>query len=89
VIWTATDPEEGGRKLVGWYRNATVFRERQHFARPPSRQHARDKLTSYRLELEERTLSMGRGQGWMAHTPWWAPSERSPAAVRRFVDAAA
>jgi hypothetical protein len=97
VIWTATDPEEGGRKVVGWYRNATVFRERQHFDRPPpSRQHARDKLTSYRiraraedvrrLELEERTLSMGRGQGWMGHTPWWAPSERSPAAVRRFVD---
>ncbi|MGH9919374.1 MAG: HNH endonuclease, partial [Nitrososphaerales archaeon] len=25
VVWTATDPDQGGTKVVGWYRNATVF----------------------------------------------------------------
>jgi putative restriction endonuclease len=25
VVWTATDPDEGGTKVVGWYRNATVY----------------------------------------------------------------
>ncbi len=28
VVWTATNPK-GGRYIVGWYKNATVFRERQ------------------------------------------------------------
>jgi hypothetical protein len=22
VVWTATDPDEGGRKIIGWYRDA-------------------------------------------------------------------
>lgn len=25
VIWTATDPAQGGRYVVGWYRNARVY----------------------------------------------------------------
>ena len=31
VVWTATNPDGGGRKVVGWYKNATVFRDRQEF----------------------------------------------------------
>jgi len=95
VVWTATDPDEGGRKVVGWYRNATVFRERQKFAEPPSKQHARDEISSYRirasakdarqLDLGDRTLAMGRGPGWMGHTPWWVPSDEGPREVRQFV----
>ena len=27
IIWTATDPQNGGRRIVGWYKNATVYRE--------------------------------------------------------------
>jgi hypothetical protein len=31
VVWTATDPAKGGRYIVGWYRNATVYAKmRQH-----------------------------------------------------------
>ncbi len=37
VIWTATHPDERGRRVVGWYRNATIFRERQDFAGYPSK----------------------------------------------------
>lgn len=29
VIWVATHPEEGGMRVVGWYKNATVFRKVQ------------------------------------------------------------
>jgi hypothetical protein len=95
VVWCATHPDEGGRRIVGWYRQATVFRERQEFAEYPSRQHARDEIGSYRvcalaknvrrLDLEDRTLVMGRGRGWMGHTPWWAPSSESQHEVRSFV----
>jgi hypothetical protein len=95
VVWTATDPDEGGRKVVGWYREATVFRERQKFAALPSLQHKRDEIESYRirvlaknvrrLDLEDRTLGLGRGRGWMGWTPWWVPSDESAPEVRRFV----
>jgi hypothetical protein len=95
VVWTATDPENGGRRVVGWYRGATVFRDRQNFPRPPSGQHARDRIDSYRirasaknmirLDLEDRTLAMGRGPGWMGRTPWWAPPNETQVAVREFV----
>jgi hypothetical protein len=96
VIWTATDPDEGGRRVVGWYRNATVFRERQRFSRPPTKQHGWDEIDTYRihakasnarrLDLEDRTLALGRGSGWMGQTAWWAPSDNSPVQVRRFVE---
>lgn len=95
VIWTATDPDERGRKVVGWYRNATVFRQRQEFPSPPSKQHRRDEVTTYRiraladdvqrLDLDERTLTMGRGPGWMGHTPWWVPSDEGSPEVLQFV----
>ncbi|MDP1818138.1 MAG: DUF3883 domain-containing protein, partial [Leadbetterella sp.] len=29
VVWTATHPEKKGTYIVGWYKNATLFRERQ------------------------------------------------------------
>ena len=95
VVWTATDPDLRGRRVVGWYRNATVFRERQYFTSFPSRQHRRDEIKDYRiralvkdmrcLDLDNRTLVMGRGIGWMGHTQWWAPSDKSPPEVRRYV----
>lgn len=96
VIWTATDPDERGRRIVGWYRHATVFRERQTFAQPPSKQHSRDGIGNYRiraeavnarrLDLEDRTLKLGRGPGWMGQTAWWSPSENSPLEVRQFAE---
>ncbi|WP_207425689.1 DUF3883 domain-containing protein [Pedobacter sp. SYSU D00535] len=29
VVWTASDPDNGGTKIVGWFRNATVYRTLQ------------------------------------------------------------
>ncbi|WP_136646470.1 hypothetical protein [Tabrizicola sp. YIM 78059] len=95
VIWTATHPDERGRRVVGWYRNATVFRERQDFEAFPSKQHKRDDIRNYRiralasdahrLDLEDRSLAMGRGKGWMGHTPWWSPDDSSPQEVQLFL----
>lgn len=31
VVLTATRPKEGGTYIIGWYKNATVFREKQDF----------------------------------------------------------
>lgn len=96
VVWTATHPEEGGRRIVGWYRNATVYRERQQFGRAPSRQHNADRLGSYRIEASaadacllapgDRTTKLGRGKGWMGHVPWWFPRNDAGLPIRKFVN---
>lgn len=94
LIWMATHPGEGGRRVIGWYRNATIFRSRQQFKRPPSRQHRIDKIDSYRvhalakdahlLTIEDRTLAMPRGPGWMGQTQWWSPPEQAAGDVLKF-----
>ena len=86
VVWTATDPDSGGRRIVGWYRNARVFRNRQHFNSAPSRQHERDELRAFHIRarsrdkvlvpLEQRNddnFRLGSGSGWMGHAQWWFP----------------
>lgn len=95
VVWTATHPDEKGRRVVGWYRNATVFRERQEFSQRPSKQHGRDDLTSFRiraksqdvvrLDIDERELAMEKGPGWMGHTPWWTPPNNPSAEIQSFL----
>jgi hypothetical protein len=49
VVWTATDPKNGGTKVVGWYRNATVYREWQKLARGRSELHDRQRIDQYRI----------------------------------------
>ena len=68
VIWTATRPE-GGTVVVGWYRNATVFREYQYFKSVPPL-HSKNGLDGYRiyvrsedvklLPIDERTIQIPR-----------------------------
>ena len=29
VVWVATDPSGAGRKVVGWYKNATIYKKSQ------------------------------------------------------------
>jgi hypothetical protein len=94
VVWTATNPDGSGRFVVGWYRNAIVFAKRQELL-SSSKQHRRDHLRDYRmkvraedahcLEPDNRTLALGRGPGWMGHTPWWIPEDNPRRDVREFV----
>lgn len=95
VLWTATHPTERGRRVIGWYRNARVFRERQAFRKQPSPQHRRDELRSFRVRarstdavlipLDERTLKLGHGKGWIGQANWWFPEASKNTQVRKFV----
>jgi len=99
VIWIATNRDEGGRRVVGWYRNATVYRHRQAFDKAIlTRQHKKDEIRSYRvrakyenatlLRLEGRSdpaLRLGRGEGWIGEANWWYPERQSDPAIKKFV----
>ena len=94
VIWTATHPEERARRVVGWYRNATVYRHRQRFDDFPTAQHRRDGIDTYRVKAdwrdatllppEQRLLKLSRGKGWMGQTQWWAP-RHATTPIRKFL----
>lgn len=99
VVWTAT-PSTGGRRVVGWYKNATVYKDRRHFRDMPqavlSEKHKRAKLKSCRItttagnevrlqEHERKQFVLEHGKGWMGQQQWWFPNETSPPSVRRFV----
>lgn len=95
IIWMATHPEERGRRVIGWYRNATIFRSRQEFRAFPSRQHRLDRIDNYRvcalatdahlLNVDERVLVMPRGRGWMGQTQWWSPGAGARGDVAAFL----
>jgi len=97
VVWTATNPNKGGRWVVGWYRDARVYRERVSFDKTPSPQHRREKhLQNYRITtkaenatlipFKQRDIRLGRGKGWIGQANWWFPEKQSNAAIRRFVN---
>lgn len=89
VVWVATDPEARGRKVAGFYLGATVWRQRQRHAKPPSRQHASDAITdfiiradaenAYWIPPEHRDIGLSSGPGWIGRVNWWYPqSSRFP-----------
>jgi 5-methylcytosine-specific restriction protein A len=47
VIWTA-GPDGGGTAIVGWYTNATIFRDLQKIPKP-SQKHQLNNLSEYRI----------------------------------------
>jgi hypothetical protein len=97
VIWTATDPRRKGRWVVGWYRDARVYRNREKFGKAPSKQHRLEgNKESFRIRtrasnavlipLKQRNIPLGRGKGWIGQANWWFPEKQSNRAIRRFVD---
>jgi hypothetical protein len=88
VVWTATHPSEGGRRVVGFYRNATLYKQRQRFPEFPSNQHRLDNIETFvikastpgilLLPVANRTLTLKTGtKGWMGTTPWWFPNSEN------------
>ena len=80
VVWTSTR-QSFGNVIVGWYRDATVFREFQEFTVTPPI-HQRNDLRGYRISAlanqsrllspEERTFvvqGMGQANLWYARLP--------------------
>ena len=93
VVWTATRPT-GGTAVIGWYKNATVFRSYQKFARPSELHHKND-VDGYwvraavgdgkLLSVDERTCEIPRQvKGGMGQSNvWYADSPQSAAIVAR------
>jgi hypothetical protein len=51
VVWTAPDPRRPGRTVVGWYKNATVYRHnREPGARLRTERTYSDEVVPYRIE---------------------------------------
>lgn len=93
VVWTATRPT-GGTAVIGWYKNATVFRNYQKFARA-SKLHHENGVDGYwacaevagskLLSVNERTCEIPRQiKGGMGQSNvWYADSPESAEVVAR------
>lgn len=80
VVWTA-GPDDGGTAVVGWYANATVYRDRQPL-HPRSKKHEKNNIGVYRiiadakdavlLPIDDRyDLMIPRGKGGIGQSPIW------------------
>lgn len=95
VVWVATDPHGRGRRVVGYYLDAKVYRERQEHGRYPTAQHRADKLGSFMvsakarnavlLDPDSRVIQLGRGEGWIGQANWWFPERSDGEGVPRFL----
>lgn len=98
IVWTAPTRGNDPRTVVGWFRNATLYRRRQLFGDDfPSEQHRRDEIESYRvrarsedvflLPVKQRRMNLGRGPGWSGRTSWWYADDTNDPAAAEFVAA--
>jgi hypothetical protein len=88
VIWTARNPK-GGRYVVGWYKQAAVFRDWQNAPKgAPRMVPGSKKLCGYYitavskntrlLSIDERTLRVPGGKGGMGQSNiWYADGRRA------------
>lgn len=93
VVWTATRPTKG-TAVVGWYKNATVYRHYQEHGSPP-RSHKKGGIDGYwittteanatLLSVDERTCEIPRqSKGGMGRANiWYADSPASAPVLRR------
>lgn len=92
VVWTAPERGNDPRVVVGWYRNARVYRHRQRYdGDQPSDIHWRDDIASFMtkaradqaflLKPEERILRLSRGTGWSGQASWWYAEDTSDKAA--------
>ena len=86
VVWVSTSPE-GGSYVVGWYRNATVFRHPQDPPLGSQREYQGEKIgyvatakesDSILLRKDERVIQVeGRGKGCFGQSNMWYADDRS------------
>ena len=95
VVWTATDPDNGGTYIVGWYKNATVYR---HYQDPPKNSKRRYKNNSLGyfisaknkdgklLPIDERIVQVQRQKkNWMGQSNVWY-ADNNPEFVKEVKD---
>lgn len=95
VVWVATDPHGGGRRVIGYYRDARVYRRRQKHGKFLTKQHRLDEIRSYRvstqaknmkcLALEDRCITLGKPPGWIGQANWWFPANSLHPGVPAFL----
>jgi hypothetical protein len=85
VVWTATSPEKG-RVIVGWYKDATVYRDIKSAPIGSGRIYDDEELGYYAkayvancklLAIDERVYSIPRGKGWMGQSNVWYADDQS------------
>ncbi len=98
VIWTAPFEGSDRRCVVGWYKNARVYRQRQKFDGDyPSDQHQYDQINSFRVRAhaenvhlvpipERKNLCLQRGKGWSGQASWWFAGDTESADAKIFVN---
>ncbi|WP_086083672.1 hypothetical protein [Rhizobium etli] len=98
VVWTAPIEGNDPRCVVGWYRNARLYRYRQNFqGLYPSDRYKKDEIDSFRvrakvedaflIDIGQRNLklALGRGPGWSGQASWWYAEDTENLEARRFV----
>ncbi|MBI4970148.1 MAG: hypothetical protein HZC25_18690 [Rhodospirillales bacterium] len=100
VIWTATNPVTRGRFVVGWYRNATVYKKRILYNNKnvpaPSKFHKSNDIHSYIIEApsknsvllptkDRKKLPLGRGKNWMGQAQLWY-ADKPATDVTQFIE---
>lgn len=96
IVWTAPELGNDPRVVVGWYRDARLYRHRQRFnGDEPSVQHREDEIRSFRvrtrvenaflLSPKQRTMRLSRGEGWSGQASWWYAEESTNQEAKKFV----
>lgn len=80
IVWTAKHPDTGGTHIIGWYKNATLFRYYQEPAKSLNRKWKQHILgycmtaktsDSKLLSKDERLIKVPRGSNGMGQTNIW------------------
>ena len=84
VIWTATNPDQGGRYIVGWWHNATVYRSIRQIRPAKNRPDCVTVASAkdcHLLKPDDRTYSIpARVKGWPGiASAFFASATLSPA----------
>ena len=57
VVWIATNPTKGGQYIVGWYKNARIYKEKKYL---PNEESLKERITNgfidYNIESQEAIL---------------------------------
>lgn len=81
VVWTATDPDNRGTYIIGWYKNATIYRNYQNAPRNSKRKYKNNSLGYFisaktkdgkLLAIDERIVQVQRQKkNWMGQSNVW------------------
>jgi len=80
IVWTAKHPDTGGTHIVGWYKNASLFRNYQEPSKSLKRKWKQHSLgycmtaktsDSRLLSKDERIIKVPRGKNGMGQTNIW------------------